>query len=44
VSQRRGNVDLGDQLKQLGRECAALPDQDSSHTDQIIGFDDHGMW
>jgi antitoxin VapB len=42
---RRGQpTRLADQLAALGRECAALPDFDSRSPDEIVGYDDTGMW
>ena len=28
----------------LGRECAALPDFDARTRDEIVGYDETGMW
>jgi antitoxin VapB len=42
---RRGQpARLGDQLAALGQECAALPDYDTRSPDEIVGYDDTGMW
>lgn len=42
---RRGDtLRLADRLEQLGRDCAALPDLDTRSPDEIIGYDDSGMW
>jgi antitoxin VapB len=42
---RRGEtVRLADRLEQLGRECAALPDYDTRSPDEIVGYDETGMW
>lgn len=42
---RRGSTPrLADRLMQLGRECAALPDYDTRGPDEIVGYDDSGMW
>jgi len=35
---------LADRLEQLGRECAALPDYDPRSADDIVGYDETGMW
>ena len=32
------------QLAELGRECAALPDSDTRGLDEIVRYDDIGMW
>lgn len=42
---RRGQPDrLADRLAALGHECAALPDFDTRSPDEIVGYDDTGMW
>ena len=42
---RRGQLGrLADQLAALGHECAALPDFDTRSPDEIVGYDDTGMW
>lgn len=42
---RRGRpARLADQLVALGHECAALPDFDTRTPDEIVGYDDTGMW
>ena len=42
---RRGeSVPLADRLLQLGQECAALPDYDTRSADEIVGYDETGMW
>ncbi|HEY1260666.1 MAG TPA: type II toxin-antitoxin system VapB family antitoxin [Stellaceae bacterium] len=42
---RRGKtLRLADRLMQLGRECAALPDYDTRSPDEIVGYDEAGMW
>jgi len=35
---------LADRLEQLGRECAALPDLDARSPEEIVGYDETGMW
>jgi antitoxin VapB len=41
---RRGEpVRLADQLEQLGRECAALPDLHTCSPDEDL-YDETGMW
>ncbi|HTU53306.1 MAG TPA: type II toxin-antitoxin system VapB family antitoxin [Acetobacteraceae bacterium] len=35
---------LADRLQQLGRECAALPDLDPRTPDEIVGYDETGLW
>jgi antitoxin VapB len=42
---RRGeSVPLTDRLLQLGQECAALPDYDTRSADEIVGYDETGLW
>jgi antitoxin VapB len=42
---RRGErPGLADRLEALGRECAALPDHDTRTPDEIVGYDERGMW
>lgn len=28
---------------EIGRRCAALPDQDTRQPDEILGYDEHGL-
>jgi antitoxin VapB len=42
---RRGKtVRLADRVMQLGQECAALPDYDTRTPEEIVGYDETGMW
>ena len=41
---RRGDAGLAEQLMEIGRECAALPDLDTRTPDEIVGYDETGMW
>jgi antitoxin VapB len=42
---RRGQpASLAERLVALGRECAALPDFDTRTPDEIVGYDETGMW
>lgn len=42
---RRGEVpNLADRLMEIGRHCAAPPDRDPRSPDDIVGYDDTGMW
>jgi antitoxin VapB len=42
---RRGKKkSLAEQLDELAKECAALPDYDTRSPDEIIGYDENGMW
>jgi len=41
---RGGAVRLADRLLEIGEHCAALPDRDTRSPDEIVGYDDTGMW
>lgn len=42
---RRGHVsNLADRLNSIALHCAALPDHDTRSADEIIGYDENGMW
>jgi antitoxin VapB len=42
---RRGDsARLADELMEIGRHCAALPDLDPRSPDEIVGYDENGMW
>lgn len=42
---RRGQPgDLAARLHDLARECAALPDYDTRTPEEIVGYDETGMW
>jgi antitoxin VapB len=42
---RRGQpARLADRLMEIGRHCAALPDVDTRSPDEIVGYDEAGMW
>lgn len=42
---RRGRPsDLADCLRKIGEHCAALPDFDTRSPDEIVGYDENGMW
>ena len=42
---RRGPQErLFDRLASLSAECAALPDYDPRCADEIVGYDDAGLW
>lgn len=38
------NLGLADQLLAIGRHCASLPDLDRRGPDEIIGYDENGLW
>ena len=35
---------LAEQLMEIGRHCASLPDLDSRSPEEIAGYDETGMW
>ena len=42
---RRGRItDLAQRLREIGEHCAGLPDHDTLSPDEIVGYDDTGMW
>ena len=42
---RRGQpARLADRLLDIGAHCAALPDVDTRSADEIVGYDETGMW
>jgi antitoxin VapB len=41
---RGGTLHLADRLLEIGRHCAALPDFDVRSPDDIVGYDETGMW
>jgi antitoxin VapB len=45
VKWRRGQGgDLSTVLVEIGRHCAALPDLDTRSAEEVVGYDDGGMW
>jgi len=34
---------LKDELRTIGKRCAALPDLDTGCVDEILGYDEHGL-
>jgi antitoxin VapB len=42
---RRGEgTNLAEQLMEIGRHCATLPDLDPRSPDEIVGYDETGLW
>lgn len=41
---RGGPARLADRLLEIGRHCAELPDFDTRSPDEIVGYDEAGMW
>ena len=43
VRRQRTGRRLADEILEIGQRCAALPDQDLRTSDEIIGYDEHGL-
>jgi antitoxin VapB len=41
---RRQSGDLTARLLEIGAHCAALPDCDTRSPDEIVGYDNAGLW
>jgi antitoxin VapB len=42
---KRGRArSLVERLNEIARHCASLPDYDTRTPDEMIGYDDKGMW
>jgi antitoxin VapB len=42
---RRGApADLAARLREIGQHCANLPDYDARSPDEIVGYNETGMW
>jgi antitoxin VapB len=41
---RGGRQRLADRLLEIGAHCAALPDHDGRTPEEIVGYDETGMW
>lgn len=42
---RRGRPrDLAARFREIGEHCASLPDYDVRSPEEIVGYDDTGMW
>jgi antitoxin VapB len=40
----RSGKTLAEELDEIALRCAALPDLDTRTADEIIGYDENGMW
>ncbi|MSO93191.1 MAG: PSK operon transcription factor [Rhodospirillales bacterium] len=38
-----GGRSLGEEILEIGRRCAALPDVDRRTADEIVGYDEQGL-
>jgi antitoxin VapB len=43
VRRDRQGRSLTDEIMEIGRRCAALPDLDARSADEILGYDEHGL-
>jgi len=43
VRRKQAGRDLAEEILEIGRRCAALPDQDRRTADEILGYDEHGL-
>ena len=43
VRRERGERSLADELLEIGKRCASLPDLDQRSADEILGYDEHGL-
>ena len=43
VRRERGGRNLADEILEIGRRCADLPDLDPRSADEILGYDAHGL-
>lgn len=41
---RRGRKDLVERMLLIARRCAALPNLDTRHEDEILGYDQRGLF
>jgi antitoxin VapB len=41
---RTSSPDLAEALMEIGRHCAALPDRDLRSDEEILGYDERGVW
>ena len=43
VRRERGGRSLADEILEIGKRCADLPDLDPRSDDEILGYDEHGL-
>ena len=43
VRQRRSRSSIADEIMEIGRRCAALPELDPRSADEILGYDEAGL-
>jgi antitoxin VapB len=43
VAREQSGRSLADEVLEIGRRCAALPDRDTRPAEQILGYDEHGL-
>ena len=43
VRQRRSRSSIADEIMEIGRRCAVLPELDPRSADEILGYDEAGL-
>jgi len=43
LRRRCSGRNLAEELMEIGRHCASLPDYDTRSPDEILGYDEHGL-
>jgi len=43
VRRGRAGRSLADEILEIGRRCASLPDLDTRSPEEILGYDEHGL-
>ncbi|MBI3516255.1 MAG: type II toxin-antitoxin system VapB family antitoxin [Proteobacteria bacterium] len=43
VRRERAGRSLADEILEIGKRCAELPDLDGRSADDILGYDEHGL-
>ncbi len=43
VRRARAGRSLADEIMEIGKRCAELPDLDRRSADEILGYDEHGL-
>ena len=41
---QKSSPDLAEALMEIGRHCAALPNRDPRSEEEILGYDERGVW
>jgi antitoxin VapB len=43
LQRNRSGRSLAEEILEIGRRCAALPDRDRRTAEEILGYDEHGL-